>query len=49
MMWTKFELFSPAIAYVFGMFLVYPSYTEIQQIWSYIDIEITCLKDLLVT
>ena len=24
-------------------------YTEIQQIWSYIDIEITCLKELLVT
>ena len=31
------------------VFLVYPSYTEIQQIWSYIDIEITCLKELLVT
>ena len=31
------------------MFLVYPSYTEIQQIWSYIDIEIICLKELLVT
>ena len=30
-------------------FWVYPSYTEIQQIWSYIDIEITCQKELLVT
>ena len=30
-------------------FWVYPSYTEMQQIWSYIDIEITCLKELLVT
>ena len=29
-------------------FWVYPSYTEIQQIWSYIDIEITYLKELLV-
>ena len=28
----------------FGMFLVHPSYTEIQQIWPFIDIEITCLK-----
>ena len=28
-------------------FWVYPSYTEIQQIWSYIDIEITCLKEFL--
>ena len=33
----------------FGIFLVYPSYTEVQQIWSYIDILITCLKELLVT
>ena len=24
-------------------------YTEVQQIWSYIDIEITCLKELPVT
>ena len=31
------------------IFLAYPSYTEIQQIWSYIDIEITSLKELLVT
>ena len=31
------------------MFLLYPSYTEIQQIWSYIRIEIACLKDFLVT
>ena len=30
------------------MFWIYPSYSEIQQIWSYIDIEITCLKELLV-
>ena len=30
-------------------FWVYPLYTEIQQIWSYIDIEIACLKELLVT
>ena len=29
--------------------LVYPTYTEIQQIWSYIATEITCLKKLLVT
>ena len=29
--------------------LVHPSYTELQQIWSYIDIDITCLKELLVT
>ena len=28
---------------------MYPSHTEIQQIWSYIDIEITCLKEILVT
>ena len=33
----------------FWCVLVYPSYTEIQQIWSFIDIEITCLKELLVT
>ena len=30
-------------------FWIYPSYTEIQKIWSYIDINITCLKELLVT
>ena len=30
-------------------FWVYPSYTEIQPIWSCIDIEINCLKELLVT
>ena len=30
-------------------FWVYPSYTEVQQIWSYIDIEIPCLKERLVT
>ena len=29
-------------------FWVYLSYTAIQQIWSYIDSEITCLKELLV-
>ena len=28
---------------------MYPSPTEIQQIWSYIDIEITWLKEILVT
>ena len=27
----------------------YPSYTESQEIWPYINIEITCLKELLVT
>ena len=26
---------------------VYPSYAKVQQIWSYIDIEITCLNELL--
>ena len=32
------------------LFWVYPSYSEVQQIWSYIDIEITCtcLKELFV-
>ena len=40
---------SPAKSYVFICFWVYPSHTEIQQIWSYIDIEITCLKEILVT
>ena len=49
MMFTKFKLFSLAITYVLCIFLAYLSYTEIQQIWSYIDIEITCMKELLVT
>ena len=40
---------SQAINYVLVCFRVYTSYTKIQQIWSYIDIEITCLKELLVT
>ena len=48
-MCKKFELFSPAIRHVFGMFLSIPSYTEIKKIWSYIDIAIYCLKELLVT
>ena len=48
-MCTKFKLFLPAISYVLVCFWVYPLYTEIQQIWSYIDIETTCLKELIVT
>ena len=46
-MYTKFCLFSPAISYIFGIFLVYISYNEIQQIVCYI--EITCLKGHFVT
>ena len=42
MMCTTCKLFSPAISYVLGIFLVHLSYTEIQQIWYYIDINITC-------
>ena len=49
-LYTMFKLFSPAIfTYVLCIFLAYPSYTEKQQIWSYIDIEITCLKEHVVT
>ena len=49
MLCTKFYLaFFTGHKLCFGMFLIYSSYTEIQQIWSYIDIEITCLKGLLV-
>ena len=36
-------------SYVLVSFWVYPSYTEVQQIWSYIGIVITCLKELLWT
>ena len=34
---------------LFDTILSIPSHTEVQQIWSYIDIETTCLKELLVT
>ena len=48
-MYTKFNHFSPAISYILGICLAYHSYTEIQQIWSYTDIEVICMKELIVT
>ena len=48
MMHTMFKLFSTAISYV-ASFCIYPSYTEIQHIWSYTNIEITCQKERFVT
>ena len=45
----SFRCFHRPYIMFFVCFWIYPSYTEIQQIWSYIDIEITCLKGLLVT
>ena len=49
MMYTMFKQFSSSIRYVVCTIFSIPSYTEIQQILSLIDIEVTCLKELLVT
>ena len=48
-MYTKFELFTGHKLRFESTFVSYPLYTDIQQIWSYINIAITCLKELLVT
>ena len=49
MMYTTLKLYSQVISYVLNIFVAYPSYIEIQQMWSYIDIDITFIKGIFVT